>query len=67
MKEKVSVTFRRAASGEVFGEIINEEGVTIACRNFGIMTEAEFRDTLKRIEEEFPDISSLQIIELQGN
>jgi hypothetical protein len=67
MKDKATVACRRAASGEVTGEIINENGEIISSKNFGIMPEEEYRQLLKLIEQEFPDIWQGDTIELTGN
>ena len=67
MKDKASVTFRRKANGEVVGEIIDEKGMVVESRNFGIMTEEEFRRCSKLMEREFPDIGAIDVIELTGN
>ena len=67
MKDKAAVTFRRKASGEVVGEIVDEKGVIVESRNFGIMTEEEFRRCSKLMEQEFPDIGAIDVIELVGN
>jgi len=67
VKGKATVTFRRSASGDVTGEIINEQGEIVVSRNFGIMTEEEYRRVLKMIEEKYPDIGSDDPIELTGN
>jgi hypothetical protein len=67
MKDKATVAFRRAASGEVTGEIINENGEIISSKNFGIMTEEGYRRVLKLMEQKFPDIGQGDTIELTGN
>ena len=46
MKDKATVTFRRKASGEVTGEIINEKGEIVSLKTFGIMTKEEYRRVL---------------------
>jgi len=39
----------------------------VISRNFGVMTEEEYRRVLKMIEEEYPDIGSDDPNELTGN
>lgn len=67
MKNKAIVTLSRNANGEVFGEIIDEKGVIVESKNFGMMTEEEYGRVLKLIEREFPDIGAIEAIELTGN
>ncbi len=66
-KDKATLTFRRAASGQVTGEVINESGEIVLSKNFGTMTEEEYRKILKLMEKEFPDIGAIEPIELTGN
>lgn len=66
-KDKAACVFRRVSSGEVFGEIIDEKGVVADTENFGVMTESEYHRILKLMELEYPDIVSLEPIELTGN
>ena len=67
MKDKATVPFRSKASGEVTGAIINGKGETVSSKNFGIMTEEEYRRILKLMEQEFPDKGQIDAIELTGN
>jgi hypothetical protein len=61
MKEKATMMFHRSASGEVTGEVVNERG-----KDFGIMTEEEYRRILKLVEQENPD-TVIKSIELNRN
>ena len=66
-KDKATFCFRRMKTGEVIGEIINEAGKVVATRNFGVMTEDEFRRVLKVVQQEYPDLAADEPIELTGN
>ncbi len=67
MKNRATVVFRRDASGEVTGEIVKESGEVVFSKNFGIMTEKEYRRILKLLEKEYQDIGAIEPIELTGN
>jgi hypothetical protein len=57
MKAKTTATLRLKTSGEVIGEIVNENDKVVSSRKFGVMTEDEFRECLKRIEKIFVQVS----------
>ncbi len=67
MKDKATVCFRRLPSGEVVGEIISEAGDILESRNFGVMSEEEYKRVLKLMQRENPDLDALPLIELTGN
>ena len=67
MKDKVTVYLRRKANGDVVGEIMNDRGAVVASKHFGTMTEEEYRRALKQIEQAFPDVGTIDTIELIGN
>ena len=54
-------------TGEVICEIINDAGEVVATRNFGVMTEDEFRKVLKVVQQEYPDLAADEPIEFTGN
>lgn len=64
---RATVVFRQLSSGEVVGEIITETGKVAISKNFGVMTEDEYKRILKLIELENPDIAWCDPIELTGN
>jgi hypothetical protein len=55
MKDKALGTFRRSASGEVIGEIVNDAGEIVESRNFGQMTDDEIERVLNIFQAEHPD------------
>jgi hypothetical protein len=57
MKAKTTATLSLKTSGEVIGEIVNENDKVVSSKNFGVMTEDEFRKCLKRIEKVFVQVS----------
>jgi hypothetical protein len=67
VKDKATIIFSRLASGEVTGEILNEEGFVVSSRSFGIMSEAEYRKILELMQIEHPDIATFKPIEITGN
>jgi len=66
MKDKALVTFRRSASGEVIGEIVNEAGEIVETRNFGHMTDDEIERVLEVFQAEHPD-TVIRPVRLIGN
>jgi len=67
VKDKATIIYSRLASGEVTGEILNEEGFVVSSRSFGIMSEAEYRKILELMQIEHPDIAAFKPIEISGN
>jgi hypothetical protein len=67
MKDRTTFTIRRAATGEVTAEIINERGEIVSSKSFGIMCEREYLQIMKLIEQEFPDIGQIDLIGLERN
>ncbi len=41
-KNKATFCFRRLADGSVIGEVIDETGVIVESKNFGVMSVSEF-------------------------
>jgi ATP sulfurylase len=66
-KDKAAVVFRQLSSIEVLGEIITETGNVAISKNFGVMTEDEYKKIMKLMELENPDIAWCDPIELTGN
>lgn len=66
-KDKAAVVFRRCSSVEVTGEIIDDSGAVVEKKSFGVMTEAEYRKVLKLVEQDNPDVGTIQPIEVSGN
>ncbi len=62
MKATTVATLRLKASGEVVGEIVNEQGMVVSSKRFGEMTEDEFRSALKQVEKVFSEKASIDII-----
>ncbi len=58
MKDKATATLRLKASGEVVGEIVNEQGRVVSSKRFGLMTEDEFRKNLQQVEKVFSGASN---------
>lgn len=67
MRNRATAVFRRLPSGDVIGEIIAETGEVIQSRNFGKMSEDEYRKILDLIDRERPDMGAIEPIELSGN
>ncbi len=67
MEDKATVCFRRLASGEVVGEIVNDAGAVVVSRNFGKMSVASFNKVLTLLQQTDPSIDILLLIELTGN
>lgn len=65
--EELPSYYVKLSSGEVLGEIITETGKVTVFKNFGVMTEDEYRRILKLMELEHPDIAWHEPIELKGN
>ena len=51
MKARTTATLRLKTSGEVIGEILNENNRVVSSRHFGVMSEHEFRKCLRLIEK----------------
>ena len=68
-KDKATFCFCRLADGNVIGEIIDEAGVIVDSKNFGVMSVAEFERVLDYINREDPKLAGkiLPTIELTGN
>jgi hypothetical protein len=56
-KDNVSVVFRQLSSGEVIGEIIDERGVIVESKNFGVMTEEKFERVLDFVNGTDPKLA----------
>jgi len=69
MKDKAMVCFRHLADGNVIGDIIDETGVVVESRNFGVMSAEEFERSLDMLNKEHPNLVGkiLPSIELKGN
>ncbi len=67
IKERGIVVLRRVASGEVIGEIVDEAGEVKESRNFGVMTEDEYKGLLRLIDRQHPLFGGAGTIELTGN
>lgn len=68
-KDKVTFCFRRLAGGTVMGEIIDEAGVIVESKNFGVMSVDEFEKVLDLVNQEYPKLAGkiLPTVELTGN
>jgi len=68
-KEKATFCFCRLADGTVVGEIIDEAGVIVESKNFGVMSVVEFEKVLDLVNEEYPVLAGkiLPTVELTGN
>jgi hypothetical protein len=65
-KPKISCQLRRRPDGEVFGEMIGEDGQVLDARFFGKFTEKEFERLFEVIRQEMP-YTTIADIELSGN
>jgi hypothetical protein len=50
VKDKATIIYSRLASGEVTGEILNENDLVVSSKSFGIMSEAEYRKILELMQ-----------------
>ncbi len=68
-KMKATFCFSRLADGSVIGEIIDETGVIVESRNFGMMSVAEFEHILDLANREYPLLAGkmLPTVELTSN
>jgi hypothetical protein len=66
MKDKATITFRRSDSGDIIGEITDEDGKVLMTRNFGNITYAEIERAIAAFREENPEMA-IDTIELTGN
>jgi hypothetical protein len=66
MKDKATITFRRSDSGDIIGEVIDEDGKVLMTRNFGDITYAEIERAILAFREENPDMA-IDTIELNEN
>lgn len=68
-REKATFCFSRLADGNVIGEIIDESGVIVDSKNFGVMSVAEFEKVLDLVNQEYPVLAGkiLPTVELTGN
>lgn len=53
-KEKATFCFSRLPDGNVIGEIIDEAGVIVDSKNFGVMSVVEFEGVLDLANQEYP-------------
>lgn len=69
MKDKATVVFRRLADGNVIGEIIDEEGIVVESKNFGVMSVEEFERVLDLVNENDPELGGkiMPTVKLTGN
>jgi hypothetical protein len=68
-KDQATVVFRQLSSGEVIGEIIDEKGVVVESKNFGVLSEEEFERVLDFVNENDPKLAGkiLPTVKLTGN
>ena len=68
-KDKATFCFCRLADGNVVGEIIDEAGVVVDSKNFGMMSVVEFERVLDLVNQEYPKLAGklLPTVELTGN
>jgi len=68
-KQKATFCFSRLADGNVIGEIIDEAGVVVESKNFGVMSVAEFERVLDLANRDYPVLAGkiLPTVELTGN
>lgn len=68
-KKKATFCFSRLADGNVIGEIIDEAGVILESRNFGVMSVVEFEQVMDLANQEYPKLAGklLPTVELTGN
>ncbi len=68
-KDKATFCFCRLADGNVIGEIIDETGVVVDSRNFGVMSVDEFEKIMDLVNREYPKLAGkiLPTVELTGN
>jgi hypothetical protein len=68
-KGKATFCFCRLADGNVVGEIIDEAGVIVDSKNFGVMSVREFERVLDFVNREDPKLAGklLPTVELTGN
>ncbi len=68
-KGKATFCFCRLADGNVVGEIIDEAGVVVDSKNFGVMSVDEFERVLDIVNQEYPKLAGkiLPTVELTGN
>ncbi len=68
-KNKATVCFRRMADGSVIGEIIDEAGVVVESKNFGIMSVSEFEQVMDFLNRKNHELAGklLPTVEFTGN
>ena len=68
-KLKATFCFCRLADGNVVGEIIDDAGVIVESKNFGVMSVVEFEGILDLANQEYPILAGkiLPTVELTGN
>jgi hypothetical protein len=68
-KDKATFCFCRLGDGNVVGEIIDESGVIVESKNFGVMSVVEFEKVLDLVNQEYPKLAGkiLPTVELTGN
>lgn len=68
-KLKATFCFCRLADGNVVGEIIDDAGVIVESKNFGVMSVVEFEGVLDLANQEYPILAGkiLPTVELTGN
>ncbi len=68
-KLKATFCFSRLPDGNVVGDIIDEAGVILESRNFGVMSVAEFEKVLDLVNKEYPVLAGkiLPTVVLTGN
>lgn len=68
-KLKATFCFCRLPDGNVVGEIIDETGVIVESKNFGVMSVVEFEGVMDLANHEYPKLAGklLPTVELTGN
>ncbi len=66
MNNKVTISLRRLAAGQVVIEIRDEAGEVAETRMFGKFSEAAYERLLSFIREEFPDMPVVEA-DISGN
>jgi hypothetical protein len=69
MKDKAIVCFRRLPDGKVIGDIIDDVGVVVKSKDFGLMSVEEFERIFDLVNKEAPKLKGkiLPTIELTRN
>lgn len=65
--QQSTVVFRRLASGNMIGEIIDSGGNIVSKKDFGDITDREINNVIAAFQEIYPDVVVLSDIEVAGN